>query len=349
MDKIAIPPRIEKNLADLFNLLQSSKRVVVTTHHNPDGDALGSALAMGLYLSKKGHQVQVITPSTHPAFLDWMPGQSMLLVYDDTNLQAVQEAVNQADLIFMLDFSVYKRLQGLEKIFASIDRPKLVIDHHLDPAIDADFMLWDVRAASTTELVYDFLHLAHDAQFIDIPIAECIYAGVMTDTSSFKHASTTPKVHLMAAELMQQGLNTNRIHKLIYDTNTVNRLKLTGFALKDKLEILTDFRTAYFALSASELNQYQHEQGDTEGLVNYALSIRDIAFAAIFIERPEGVKISFRSIGNFPANEVARLYFNGGGHKNAAGGISHQSLQATVEQFLKTLPLFKEQLSKATY
>lgn len=317
-------------------------------HHNPDADALGSSLALAQYLKKFGQEVTVISPSAYPDFLAWMSGTDEVVIFDESTDILCSEAIGQADIVFCLDFSTYNRLKGLEKYVRNCKSNIFVIDHHLNPEIQAGFELWNTQASSTAELIYHFIELMGDLDKIDIPTGECIYAGIVTDTSSFKHPNTTPNVHRIAANLMELGVNANRVQRLIYDNNTPSRMRLLGYALMEKLVILPELRTAYFTLSKADLDKFDNKLGDTEGLVNYALSIQGIFLAAIIIEKPEQVKLSFRSIGDFPVNELAEQYFQGGGHKNAAGGSSQLDLQATEERFLKLLPEYKEALWKAS-
>lgn len=334
-----------ENLEKYKTIMQTPQKVVIIPHHNPDADALGASLAIYLYLSKKGHTANIISPSSYPAFLDWMPAQENISVYcKDTEAECLQK-IAEAAVIFYLDFSDYKRMQALAQT-PQINKEAfvVVIDHHQDPDIKADFMLWNTKASSTCELVYDFIEMLGDKDKIDIPIAECLYAGIVTDTSSFKHPSTTKRVHLIAAEIMELGVDTSKVQRFIYDNNSVDRLRLLGYAFSEKLRVLPEYKTAYFTLSQKELNRFEYKTGDTEGVVNYALSIKGVKFAVIMVEKHDGVKISFRSVGNFQVNHFAKQHFSGGGHKNAAGGISYLSLEETLEKFLALLPQYKQSL-----
>lgn len=332
-------------IEDFKALVSTPKKVVITAHYNPDADALGSSLALAAYLRKKGHQVSVILPSSYPGFLDWMPQpDDNLSVYSSENKLITEKSINTADLLFCLDFSTYNRLQELALVVKQCETKIFVIDHHLNPEIDADFQIWDTKASSTAELVYVFIDLMGDKSIIDLTIAERIYAGIVTDTSSFKHPTTTPRVHRIAADLMEMGLDTNRIQRLIYDNNSESRLRFLGYALKDKLKVVREYRTAYFTIDSEELEMFNNRQGDTEGFVNYALSIEGIVLAAIIIAKPDCVKMSFRSVGSFSVNEFASRHFSGGGHKNAAGGICGLTVEETEKKFLGLLPQYKETL-----
>jgi phosphoesterase RecJ-like protein len=219
------------------------------------------------------------------------------------------------------------------------------VDHHLSPEHFAEFMLWDVKAAATAELIYDLIVMLGHKDKITVPIAECLYAGIMTDTGSFRHPSTTQKVHLVVSELIGLGLEPSRIHKLIYDNSSEQRLRFLGFALSEKLVVLPEYRTAYFAITAEELKRFESQTGDTEGLVNYALSIEGIVMGVLMVDRTEAVKMSFRSVGDFSVNQFARDNFNGGGHKNAAGGRSDIGLVATEQKLLSLLPQYAQQIN----
>lgn len=334
-----------KNLESLKKLLGQKQNILIFPHHNPDADALGSSMALAQFLKKKQHQVQIISPSTYPSFLEWMVSDISVLIYQENERQKFEKIIQEATILFFLDFSDYGRLEGLETLIKRQDKKTVLIDHHLNPNIVADFELWNPQAAATAELIYDFIELLGDKSKIDTKIGSCIYAGIVTDTSSFKHPSTTAKVHLITAELMELGVDTNVIQRLIYDNSTENRLRFLGYALKEKLTILKEFNTAYFPLSLKELNKFNHQKGDTEGLVNYALSIQGIRFAITFIEKETGgVKMSFRSTGDFAVNLFAERHFDGGGHKNASGGFSELGLEATIDKFVKLLPQYQSEL-----
>lgn len=333
-----------QDLLALKKVLQEPKKVVITTHHKPDADALGSSLGLAGYLKKKGHSVTVITPTDYPSFLSWMPGNDEVIVFNEGNEQKSAALVEQADLIFCLDFSALGRINELGDLVRASPAEKVLIDHHLEPEDFAKYTFWSTDASSTAELAFQLVVDMGDRHLIDKDVAEALYAGIMTDTGSFKHPSTTDHTHQVVAELIKLGADVHRVSKLVYDTNTIDKLRFVGYALSEKLQFLPEYNTAYFAITAEELKQFKSRTGDTEGLVNYALSIEGVVLAALIIDRTEAVKISFRSIGSFSVNTFARENFQGGGHKNAAGGKSDLSLEETVEKFLKLLPKYKEQL-----
>ncbi|AWW30545.1 bifunctional oligoribonuclease/PAP phosphatase NrnA [Echinicola strongylocentroti] len=333
------------DLESFQKLLSSPKKIVITTHHKPDADALGSSLGMSNYLKKKGHDVTVITPSDYPSFLYWMKGNDDVVNFEREGCQKEAiELINAAEIIMCLDFSCLSRINELGKLVKEADATKVNIDHHQDPEDFADFRYWSTDAAATCELVYDLIVKMDEKDLIDSDIADCLYSGIMTDTGGFKHPNTTKHVHMVTAELIGLGADNSKISRLIYDTNSVNRLKFIGFALSRRLVIHTDLHTAYFWISKRDLKKYDSRTGDTEGLVNYALSLDGIKIAAMFTERKDGVKISFRSIENVAVNKFAAKYFEGGGHRNAAGGKSMDSLKDTIERFEKLIKENQERL-----
>ena len=333
-----------RDITALRDLLESPKNIIITTHHKPDADALGSSLGLAGYLNKKGHRVKVITPSDYPAFLNWMPGNDAVLVYDEKTDAEVRQMVAETDVIFCLDFSALSRINEMAEMVRASGAFKVLIDHHMYPEDFAQITISDTKAAATCELVFEVIRDLGDEAMIDAAIGECLYAGIMTDTGSFRHPSTSRNVHLIIAELIGAGVNTARVHRLIYDNHTLTRLRFLGYALKDKLVVHPEYNTAYIAITQDELKEYDSRTGDTEGLVNFALSIEGIVFAALIIDRGVAVKMSFRSVGDFSVNEFARAHFNGGGHHNAAGGISYDGLAATVAKFESLLPQYQEQL-----
>ena len=333
---------------EISQLLANPKKIAITTHHKPDADALGSSLALALYLRKKGHQANVICPSDYPAFLNWMPGEPSVLAYDaDKPWEHMKALFLEADVIFCLDFNSLSRINDLGDWVKESPAVRIMIDHHLQPDDFARYRIWDTGAAATAELIFNFITCLGDHAMIDVPIAECLYAGLVTDTGSFRHPSTNRTVHLIAADLLRIGVNPSRIHKLVYDNNHLNRLRFLGFVLKDKLVVLPDYHTAYIAISKDEIREYNVDTGDTEGIVNYALSIKGMVMGIVIIDRKDMVKMSFRSVGDFDVNTFARKYFEGGGHKNAAGGKSALSLEATVDRVLRSVEENKADLCAA--
>ena len=321
------------------------QHVVITMHRDPDADAMGSSLAWAYFLKRQGHTVTVISPTDFSRNLRWMYGADQVLVYEGKNPEPKQcrEALDSAQLICCLDFSSLNRLKDLGELVRKATAPKLLIDHHLEPEAFATFEIWDTGAAATAQLVY---HLVHwwDPTTLDTTMAELLYAGIMTDTGSFRHGNTTAAVHLAVAELMQTGFDANRVHRRIFDEAPLSKLKLLGHTLAHKLTVLPSLRTAYMVLTAEELKQFDSSVGDTDGLVNYGLQVEGVVMSVLFTERSGEIRMSFRSVGDFSVRELAAAHFGGGGHRNASGGRSTRSLHDTVQYFLQILPRYEAAL-----
>ncbi|WP_047245854.1 DHH family phosphoesterase [Maribacter thermophilus] len=330
----------------LKELLSTSKRIAIIPHKNPDGDAIGSTLALWHYLTKKGHRADVLAPNDFPKFLKWMPGADQIINFERNNSET-KKRITEAELIFTLDFNDFGRVGQMSESLQNATAKFVMVDHHQEPSDYATVMYSDVSMSSTCEMVYNLISYLGDLDLIDKDIANCLYTGIMTDTGSFKFKATTSKTHRIIADLMDKGAENTEIHHRIYDTNSPSRLHLLGCALKNMV-ILKEFNTAYITLSQEELDRYNYEKGDTEGFVNYGLTLEGIRFAVIFIEnREEGIfKISFRSVGEFSVNDFARKHFDGGGHHNAAGGKSERNLEETISYFTSLLPQYKTALTQ---
>ena len=333
------------DIAKLKELLSSKKSIVIVPHKNPDGDAMGSTLALHKYLIKQGHDATAIAPNEYPHFLKWMPGQEDVLVYN-AFAKAAEERIQQADIIFTLDFNHFSRTGEMEDALSQAKALFVMIDHHQSPDDYAIVTYSDTTMSSTCEMVYHFLDKLNALHDIDADMATCLYTGIMTDTGSFRFPSTTQTTHTVIASLIEKGAKNAEIHRAIYDTNSYSKLQLLGVALNN-LNILPEYRTAYITLTQEELDSHKFQKGDTEGFVNYGLSLDGIIFAVIFIENKADsiIKMSLRSKGDFSVNEFARAHYNGGGHTNAAGGRSLLSMKETVEQFIHTLVSYKSALN----
>jgi bifunctional oligoribonuclease and PAP phosphatase NrnA len=336
-----------QNILGFQELLKTPQNVVLIPHYKPDADAMGSCLALSGILHKLGHSTTVICPSDYPDFLSWMQGSLEVLVYEKGKTDfACNKLLNKAGLIFCMDFSALSRTHDLQQSLSSTSAVMVMIDHHINPENFAQYVLHNDKAASTCELVYELIEKLHLKHLIDQHIAACIYAGIMADTGSFRHPNTNIKVHQIAAELIGNGLNTNKIHRYLYDSYSLDRLKFLGFMLSQKLKLLPELNVAYFTVSNDELKQYNSQTGDTEGVVNYALSIKNIAVGILIVERADAVKFSFRSVEEIAINDIASSHFNGGGHRNAAGGqLNGYSLAAAEQKLLDVLPLYKDRLT----
>ena len=329
-----------KPIADIFPLLTTPHNVVITMHQKPDPDAMGSSLALYQLLSRLGHTVKVISPTNWPAFLDWMPGCDKVLDYE-SGAKAKEEAhssIAEADWIFCLDFNTLSRTKHLEAPLRAAAATRILVDHHQQPETTSfGYGISDTAKSSTSEMIYDFIVASGHADKLNIPVAECLYAGVMGDTGSFRFASASANVHHMIAALKATGLQHTKVHDNIYDNYLENRLRFLGHVLTNRMQVFYEYNTALISIPKSDLLKYEIKTGDTEGLVNFPLSIRGIKLAAICIDRDEERKWSFRSKGTFDVNTFARTYFEGGGHYNAAGGHTTDSLDKTVHKFKEAL------------
>lgn len=335
---------IQKKLDELKVYLSEPKNIVIVGHRNPDGDAMGSTLALYHYFKKKGHQPTVVVPNEYPEFLHWLPGSKTTYRFDWQNNQS-QRAIKSSDIIFLLDFNALHRLgNDMQNTLEQYPNDFAMIDHHQQPD-EFTYMYSDTSICSTCQMVYHFIEMMGDVDLIDEDIATCLYTGIMTDTGSFRFRSTTSTTHRVIADLIDRGAENDRIHNNVYDSNSYGRLLLLGQSLSN-LKIYPEYKTAFITLTDAEKKKFDFQKGDTEGVVNYALSLKGIVFGVIFIEDKEQqiIKISFRSKGSFSVNEFARKYFNGGGHDNAAGGKSLVSLDETVKNFVELLPEYQEQL-----
>jgi len=338
-----------KEIAELKELLNKKQHIVIVPHRNPDGDALGSTLALYQYLKQLDkHEVSLISPNNYPEFLQWLPGQEEIIQFHKNTAEA-RELVAEATLIFTLDFNDLSRV-GHDMQYAlqgNREATFIMIDHHQAPSDYAKYTYSDTTIGSTCQLLYMWLKELGETTKITKDMASCLYTGIMTDSGSFRFPSTSSLTHRIVANLIDLGIDNSAIHSAVYDQNSEDRLRLQGVALQN-LRVLPEYKTAYITLSEEELQANNFKKGDTEGFVNFGLSVKGIIFAAIFIENKDDgiIKISLRSKGNFNVNEFSRAHFQGGGHNNAAGGKSDLSLNETVENFVKLLDNYKKTLTK---
>ena len=331
-----------EDIEGVKSLLASPKKVVIIPHRNPDGDAMGSTLGLYHYLIKKGHIPTVIVPNEFPDFLAWLPSAETVKVFE-RDIQNTTKLIESADVIFTLDFNTLSRTgDQMEQVLKKREVPFVMIDHHQKPDDYAKYTFSDTGFGSTCEMVYHFINGLGDNSFIDKTIATCLYTGIVTDSGSFRYPSTTGTTHRVVAEFIDRGIDNSAIHSLLFDNHSHNRIQLLARALQN-MKVLPEYSTSYTRLSQEELNSFGHSKGDTEGIVNYGLSMKGIVFTAFFTENKEEgiIKISFRSKGDFDVNQYAREHFNGGGHINAAGGKSTESLDETIKKFIATLASIK--------
>ncbi len=327
---------LSKYSKELSKFFSTAKNILLISHINPDGDAIGSQLAMYHFLKSQGRNVNMMTPNYLQEFINWMDGAEFINIFIKERKKCLA-LIGEADLIVMLDFNQPGRLGEAEKAVLTSSSYKVVIDHHLDPVNMADLIISDPTKCSTSELVHELVCEMNGAPYISRPYAEALYVGIITDTGNFEHGTYSSRTFRIVADLLDSGIEKARILNLIYNNFSADRIRLQGFALNRKMVVIPEYKTAYIFLSKDDLKEYNHVKGDTEGFVNMPLSIKGINFSALFVEKDGFVKLSFRSKGRFPTNEFAAQYFAGGGHLNASGGESYDTLDNTIDSFLKAL------------
>ncbi|MFY7652001.1 MAG: DHH family phosphoesterase [Chitinophagaceae bacterium] len=333
-----------QRIEEFYPYLSTPQNIVITCHQKPDGDAMGSSLGLFHFLTKLGHTVTVIAPTNWAGFLNWLPGCDAVIDFESQKPKALA-ILEQANTIFCLDFNVLHRTKHLEPVLLASKATKILIDHHEQPQVAAfQYGISNTQKSSTCEMVYDFIVGSPFAEQLDKNMATCLYTGTMTDTGSFRFPSTTASVHRMVAHFKDLGIEHSEIHNAVFDSFLENRLRFIGFALLYRMEVFYEYNTALMHINKHDLKKFDIKTGDTEGLVNYLLTIEGIKFGAIVIDRDEERKWSFRSKGNFDVNSFARKHFEGGGHYNAAGGRSSDSIENTVEKFKSVLHNYKDEL-----
>ncbi len=334
-----------ENLDALITLLNTPRDIVITSHRNPDGDAIGSSLGLYHYLKLKGHQVKIVFPSEFPVIFEWMPSSEDITIFDIVQSDATN-ILTKATVHFALDYNAYDRIDKMgDVLMVQKHQTTIMIDHHLYPEPIADFTLSDTTASSTSELVIDFMEILGDKNLMNKTIASCLYTGIVTDTGSFKYA-TSSKLFRSVAQLLDYGVEDNMIQNIIHNSLTEKNLRLLGHCIHNRMEILDEFRTGIIYLLKQDYEKFNIQRGDTEGIVNYLLMLKNIKLACFITEQPNIVKLSLRSKGDFDVQTICRENFKGGGHKNASGGFSHAHIRATIDKFKSILPHYKEQLLK---
>ncbi len=334
-----------KELNEIFTLLSEPKKIAITFHQKPDADAMGSGLGLYNFLIQFGHSVSVISPTNWPSFLNWMPGAKKVLDFEIQKEEALSR-LEEAEWLFCLDFNVLSRTKNMEPVIEGLNCTRILIDHHQQPQTEFfDYGRSNVDKSSTAEMVFDFIMESGNEQKINAEVAECLYAGVMTDTGSFRFNSASSDVHKMVAKLKGHGLNHSQVHENLFDNFLESRYRFFGNTLLNRMELFYEYNTALIAIPQKDLIKFNVKTGDTEGLVNFPLSIKGIRLAAIIIDRGDERKSSFRSKGGFDVNTFARKYFNGGGHFNAAGGKNKEPLEEVIARFKKAIKENQEQLT----
>ncbi|MDX8339812.1 bifunctional oligoribonuclease/PAP phosphatase NrnA [Draconibacterium sp. IB214405] len=334
-------------ITSIKTLLSASKmKLVIVPHENPDGDAIGSALGLGQVLADFGHEVKVLSSNDYPVFLKWFSADVPVIIYDKDKKKA-KSWLKQADAMICVDFNEASRAGKLEKKILEFDKKKVLIDHHPYPTQFCDFMVSETSYSSTCELVFDVLTETGFSPYFSQKAAEALYTGILTDTGGFSH-NISKNTFKVVSELLNHDIETDKIQSAVFHNFSADRMKLLGFCLNEKMQVFPEYRAAVISITKEELERFNFQPGDTEGFVNYPLSIKNIVFSALFIEKDEYVKASFRSKGNFPANEFSSSHFNGGGHLNAAGGESELDFEKTLLKFTQLLPEYKHQLLETT-
>ena len=323
----------DKDVHVLETYINRGERFVIITHVTPDGDAIGSSLGLYHFLSVMGKDsVNIVVPNDFPSFLKWMPGATDIVVYERSKEYA-ERLLREADIIFCLDFNELKRIGKLAPFLEAADGRKVLIDHHPETAPFCRLILSCPEMSSTSEMVFRLLCAIKSFSDINKDAAECIYAGMMTDTGSFTFGSNNPELYYIITELLKKGIDKDMIYRKVYQVYAESRLRLMGYSLYEKMKIYPEQKTAMIVLSLKELNRFNYTTGDTEGFVNLPLSIEDIQFSVLIREDTDNIKMSFRSVSDFPTNRFSSTYFHGGGHKNASGGEFYGSLSDAVIAF----------------
>ncbi len=328
--------------SELLQLIRVPQNVAILSHRNPDGDAIGSSLALRHYLEQYGHTVHVVFPSEYPNEFEALPGAGDILIWD-LQPEESKQVLSQKNLFFYLDFNSLSRIDRLGEYVKDLPGKRVMIDHHLYPDPIADYIFSEPEASSTCEMIYEFIVGLGDQMKISPMVGKCIFTGLVTDTGSFRHA-TNPKVYRIAADLVERGTDDTAVQDMIFNSNEEKNLRLLGHCLSNRMEYWPEYRTAMIWLSKKDYEMFSIQRGDTEGIVNYLLSIRNVRLAAFIHNQPTVVKLSLRSKGNLDVQEICKKHFNGGGHKNASGAYSHSSLKDTIEKFRKILPEIKDKL-----
>jgi bifunctional oligoribonuclease and PAP phosphatase NrnA len=337
-----IPDLLIEEIGEIF---ERPAKSVLFTHINPDGDAIGTMLGLYWFMVAMGHKVTMVVPNEIPFFLQWLPGCDKIIVVEK-NVEQARKVMRGAEVLICVDFNEPERLNHLKEDFLQSKATKVLIDHHPGPEDFTDILISIPETGSASELVYELITGTGHQDLIDKKIAECFFVGIMTDTGCFNYNSSKPETYRVVADLLERGIDKDELFRMVYDNYSADRMRLLGFSLDKKMVVIPEYRTAYIALTREELARYNHVTGDTEGFVNLPFSIKGIILTALFLEKEDYIKISFRSRGEFEINKFSEKHFNGGGHKNAAGGEAYMSLDDTIKTFKSLLPLYKKYLAE---
>jgi len=332
-------------ISELQQLLNQKKNIVITAHTNPDGDAIGATMAMYHYLTKLGNKVDMMVPNKFPEYYSWLPDSDRIIIYEK-EAKLAQKLLKEADIVFSLDYNALHRLGALAEIVRNTTGIRILIDHHIDPERESfNYCHSYTDISSTGELVYDFITKMGDENLIDKKTGEAIYTCIVTDTGSFSFSCNRPNTYIITSKLISLGVDAEKIHKLIYDTYSENRLRLLGFAISNRMIVWEEMHTAIIYLTKSDLQKYDYQVGDTEGVVNFPLSMAKINMSVLITEKENKLRLSFRSKGGFSVNNLARAHFEGGGHRNAAGGKSTESVDELINRLKSVMSNYKNKLN----
>ena len=332
------------NINAVKELLDKNERILIFSHKNPDGDAVGSSLALYQCLKNMGKDVSVVLPNAFPDFLSWLPLIADVLLYNEEK-DKVDNLVNSAELIFCLDFNTLSRVGDAATILGDCNAVRILLDHHPYPSDEFDIQMSHPEACSTSELAFRLIKALGGIGAVTYEIAQCVYTGMMTDTGAFAYASTRKDIYIIIAELLEKGIDKDKIYRSVFYNYSLSRMRLLGYVMNEKLKVYNKYNASLITLTHDELMRYYAVKGDTEGLVNMPLQIKGMRFSCFLREEQPGkINVSLRSVDDFPCNAVAAKYFNGGGHKNASGGELHCSMKEAVELFVRALQSFKTEL-----
>ncbi len=330
--------KISENLIKSISTeIDNAKNIVITGHTNPDGDAVGASLALYHVLKKSIANVRVIMPNGIPRFLRWLPNCEEIIFYEH-NEEECSDLIKNADIIFSLDYNELSRLEEMGENLKNSKAKKIIIDHHPSPSNFADYIISDTSVSSASELIFEFIYMINKESHIDINVAESIFTGILTDTGAFSFNSSEHRTFEIVGELLKYGINKNEIISNVYSNFSEDRMRLQGFVLSKKMKVFHEHSSAYISLTKDDISNFKFAMADTDGFVNLPLSIKGIKFTVFFFEKTKYIKLSLRSRGDFDVNKFARKHFNGGGHKNAAGGKSYMTMEETIEKFVSLLP-----------
>ena len=336
---------IEK-ASEIKRLVEKSDRFAILVHRNPDGDAVGSSLALAHFLRGMGKIADVIVPNAFPDFLKWLPASDSVVNFEQKREEAV-ELLNKADIIFCLDFNALSRIGEIADIVSPLSTPRILVDHHLYPEEGFVVALSNTAACSTAELVYNLLDYLNDGALLSRDIAECLYTGIMTDTGNFAYASNRKEIYLVVARLIEAGIDKDVIYRKVFYNYSIDRLRLFGYVMNHKLSYYPQSNATLITLTYNEMRRFNAIKGDTEGLVNMPLQIKGVRFSCFLREEQPGkINVSLRSVDDFPCNSVAADFFSGGGHKNASGGEVQGTMEEAVERFNRAIEKYADELVK---